>query len=73
MYREELRRLGAIRTRALAEVEDVGEAMRPFIVEALRDGMRPGEVVKLTGYSPAQVRVIARVAGLEPARRGKAA
>ncbi len=53
----------AVRASYEASRERVGEA----IVEALRAGVTPTEVVRLSGYTREGVRKIARAAGIEPA------
>jgi len=68
---DELKRLGAARKRADERARELAEQLRPAAIEALRAGVRPGEVAEITGWSPAQLRVIARIAGVEPAKRGK--
>jgi hypothetical protein len=70
---DELSRIGAKRQRAEREEREAAEQLRPLVAQALRDGVRPGEVAKLTGWSHAQVRNVARAAGVPPARRGIAA
>jgi hypothetical protein len=73
MDTKELRRIGTRRQKAEREAAELAEQLRPLAVAALRDGMRPAEVVEITGWSAAQVRNIARTAGIGPARRGRAA
>lgn len=72
METKEIRRLGQRRMKAIADERHLSEALRPLVIDALREGARPGEIVELTGWSPAQVRIIARAAGLPPAKRGTA-
>jgi hypothetical protein len=64
---EQLRAAGAkfqaVRATYEASRERVGEA----IVDALRAGVTPTEVVRLSGYTREGVRKIARGAGIEPA------
>jgi hypothetical protein len=69
---KEFRRIGARRQKAEREAAELAERLRPLAVAALRAGVRPAEVVEITGWSAAQVRTIARVAGLGPAKRGPA-
>lgn len=73
MDTKEFRRLGAKRIKAEQDEATYADQLRPMVVEALREGMRPAEVVEITGWSPAQVRTIARIGGVEPARRGRPA
>lgn len=68
-----LKRLGARRKKALDEANSLAEELRPLAEQALREGMPPVEVAKLTHWSPAQVRIIARTAGIGPAQRGRRA
>lgn len=68
----EIRRLAARRERLRREAITVSECLRELAAEALREGVRPGMVAKLTGYSPAQVRIIARADGIAPGRPGRA-
>lgn len=70
---KQLSRSGARRIRAEREEREVAEELRPLVVQALREGARPGEVAKLTGWSTAQIRTIARAAGLPDARRRRTA
>ena len=64
---EQLRAAGAefqaVRTSYETSREQVGSA----IVDALRAGVTPTEVVRLSGYTREGVRKIARAAGIEPA------
>jgi hypothetical protein len=69
---KEFRRLGERRRKAEAEAASLTEQLRPLAAEALRAGIRPGEVTDITGWSKAQIRNIARAAGVDPARRGRA-
>jgi hypothetical protein len=46
------------------------QALVGVVVEALRAGVPPTEVVELSPFSPAYVRVIAREHGIPPARGG---
>lgn len=69
----ELRRIGTRRQEAEREAAELAEQLRPLAVDALRAGMRPSEVREITGWSLAQIRIIARAAGIGPARRGVAA
>lgn len=69
----ELRRVGARRIKAEREQADLAEKLRPLAEQALREGARPAEVAALTGWSPAQIRNIARAAGIGPAPRGRPA
>ena len=69
----ELRRIGAKRQKAEREERDAADALRPLVAAALREGARPKDVAEATGWSHAQVRNVARQAGLPPARRGRAA
>lgn len=65
-----LRGTGA-RWRAAADRErELAEKLRQLVIEHLRAGMRPGDVAKLSGWEPSQVRKVARAAGIGPARRG---
>lgn len=70
MSTTDLRRLGAKRMRLEADERAVADQLRPLIADALRGGMRPAEACELTGWSPAQIRIIARAAGVGPAPRG---
>lgn len=71
MDTDELRRLGTKRARLIRELDEVSERIRALAVEALRSDVPPVEVQRLSGYSHAQVRNVARAAGLPPARRGR--
>lgn len=66
----ELRRVGTAHAAAEARERELAERLYALVVDALRAGLRPGDVAKLAQLSSAQVRVVARRAGLEPARRG---
>lgn len=66
----EAKRLGAKRKRLLNEAEAISERLREHAADMLRAGLAPAEVKELTGYSAAQVRIIARTAGVGPARPG---
>lgn len=68
-----LRRIGAKRQRAEREEREAADELRPLVATALREGARPKDVIEATGWSHAQVRNVARVAGLPPARRGRMA
>jgi hypothetical protein len=59
--------------RAIIKAEKTSAALRVGVIEALRDGMRPAEVREHSGWSPAQIRAIARGAGIAPAKPGRPA
>jgi len=65
-----LAQLGTRRDELRRQLAEVEGQLHDAIRAALADGCRPGEVVELSSYSPAQVRNVARAAGLPPARRG---
>lgn len=48
------------------------ERARELVIEKLKAGLPPTEVANHSPYSDAHVRTLARVAGIPPARRGKA-
>lgn len=73
MDTREFRRLGQRRREAEREAATLTEQLRPAVADQLRAGMRPADVAEITGWSLAQVRNIARAAGVGPARRGRAA
>ena len=56
------RRLAESRVRADAARTALHEA----IVEAALDGMRQGDIVRLTGYTRERIRQILRAGGVEP-------
>jgi len=66
-----LKRLGTKRERLRRELLDVEERIIGLAVEALREGLPPTEVRRLSGYSHAQLRNRARAAGVAPARPGR--
>lgn len=70
---KEFKRVGTRRVKAEREANALADQLRPMAAEALQAGMRPAEVCEITGWSPAQVRNIARAAGVGPAKRGKPA
>jgi hypothetical protein len=70
MDTDELRRLGTKRGKLIRELDEVSERIRELAVAALRGGVPVVDVLKDSGYSHAQLRNIARAAGLPPARRG---
>lgn len=72
MDAKELARTGAKRAKLTADLAAANERLTTLAEQALRDGMRPGEVVRLSTLSPAQVRMIARRAGVGPATPGPA-
>src|SRR5690554_5172659 len=73
MDTKELQRLGAKRERLRRELAETEERIIDLAVDALREGLPPTEVSKLSGYSHAQLRNRARAAGLPPARPGRKA
>lgn len=73
MDTDELRRLGTKRARLMRELDDVSARVRELAVAALRADVPPAEVIRLSGYSHAQLRNVARAAGLPPARPGRKA
>lgn len=68
-----LERLGERRRKLEQELAEVEEQIHAEATAALLAGVRPVDVARLSTYSPAQVRVIARTAGIGPARPGRAA
>lgn len=72
MDTDELRRLGSKRARLRRELDEVSERIRELAVDALRNDIPPARVQELSGYSHAQVRNMARAAGLPPRRRSAA-
>lgn len=61
----QIRRLDEKRTPLL-------ERAKELVIEKLKAGLPPKEVADHSPYSDAHVRTLARVAGIPPARRGKA-
>ena len=66
----ELERLGQRRRELLAELAVTEERIHAAAVDALRAGVRPVDVARLSTYSAAQLRNIARLAGVGPLRTG---
>ena len=56
------RRIAAAKEREAAAREVLHEAM----AKAARDGMRPVEITRRSGYTPERTRQILRAAGIEP-------
>lgn len=73
MDTDELRKLGAKRKKLIDDLDQVSERVRELAVEALRANVPPSKVQELAGYSTAQIRNIARAAGLPPAVRSRRA
>jgi len=67
----ELDKLRVAHERAKTRVDETSRALRDAVIAALRVGVRPRDVVAQSGWSPAQVRAIARGAGLDPAKPGR--
>lgn len=63
--------LRARRERLEAQIGAVRDQLRELAETMLRAGHAPREVREATGWSPAQVRIIARNIGVEPARSGR--
>lgn len=68
--REQLKRLGNTYAKHRDAMHAAREAMEPVIARALREGVSPGEVQRLTHLSPATIRT-ARVAAGVPSAQGK--
>jgi hypothetical protein len=68
--RQSLRRASEQYREADERLERARQALIEAVVEALRADMPPTEVVALSAFSPAHVRVIAREHGIPPARGG---
>jgi hypothetical protein len=56
--------------KAERQFDEARQAVIQAVVTALRAGVPPTEVVELSPFSPAHVRVIARDHGIPPARGG---
>lgn len=67
-----MKRIKSRREKISREDRELSDRLRDLVEQALRAGHRPGEVAAESGWSPAQVRIVARVAGLAPARPGRA-
>ena len=67
----ELAKLRKAHEQARARVDETSRALRIAVIAALRAGVRPRDVQQQSGWSPAQVRAIARGAGLDPAKPGR--
>ncbi|HZM83750.1 MAG TPA: hypothetical protein VFC19_49155 [Candidatus Limnocylindrales bacterium] len=60
------KRAAARRISAAREWESTArEILHEAMVEAARDGMRPAEITRRSGYTPERVRQILRAAGVE--------
>ena len=68
--RQSLRRASEQYREADERLEQARQALIEAVVEALRANIPPTEVVELSAFSPAHVRVIARRYGLPPVRGG---
>ncbi len=68
----DLRKAGRAWAKAAQEERAAADRLRELTVAALKAGHRPGEVVAASGWVPAQVRKVARAAGLDRARPGPA-
>jgi hypothetical protein len=64
-------KLHARRTKLEAQVDEVRSQLRELAEGLLLDGVPPREVHAITGWSPAQVRAIARQIGVGPATSGR--
>lgn len=51
---------------ARQKAEVARETLHAAMVEAAREGMRPVEITRKSGYTPERVRQILRAAGVEP-------
>ncbi len=63
-----LRRAVRAKKRAEKAVEDARNALAAAIADALRDGMKPTDAVKETGYTREHIRRIAREHHVPPLR-----
>lgn len=63
--------LGKRRQRLEQQERDAADELRPLIIEALREGLRPAEAQRITGWSAAYLRGLARGAGVDRARPGR--
>ncbi|MGH3564886.1 MAG: hypothetical protein ACRDRH_02395 [Pseudonocardia sp.] len=64
--RNRLRPAGAEYQKARARFEDARDQLQAAVKDALRAGLRPKEIVSLSGYTRERVRQIARSIGIEP-------
>jgi hypothetical protein len=68
--RQSLRKAGEQYSQAEQRREHARQVLVDAVVAALRAGVPPTEVVELSPFSPAHVRVIARQHGIPPAKGG---
>jgi cation transport ATPase len=63
--RNQLRPVGAKYRSLKASIDEVRDELHDAVIEALRAGLRPKEIVQLSGYTREHVRRIARSIGIE--------
>lgn len=65
-HMDQLTRVAVEYRQARAALDEVRPRLAAAIVEAAKQGVRQGEIVKVTGYTRERVRQICRAAGVEP-------